>query len=249
MQNITPGSTTDYSIFKLLPANRNINKAHAKKLARTLTTNPKLSYLSPITVNEKMEVIDGQHRLEAHKLLGEQGTTYPLYFIVREGFSITEAQAINSGTKAWQPKDYAKAYCNEISDYATYLQFATQPLAFNHDVLVRFLAKDYSMDTFKQGGFRINDLTQSKKWFSQLEDVGELIDDEGHLNETFWKHRSFAFALLNLMRTEYYDHDTMLEQLEDNSEKLKNTEMKNKSIEKSLLKIYNKNNPHKINLE
>ena len=56
----------DYSQFKYLGGNRDIT--HSKKLLESITQNGYFNV--PILVNENMEIIDGQGRFEALKMLG-----------------------------------------------------------------------------------------------------------------------------------------------------------------------------------
>lgn len=61
--------TIDYSIFKTVNFNRDKNKKHIQDVIKIIKKE-NLLHLHPILVNESMEVIDGQHRLEAAKELG-----------------------------------------------------------------------------------------------------------------------------------------------------------------------------------
>jgi hypothetical protein len=61
--------TNDYSIFKKSPLNRETNKGHIKRLKREFERENNLR-LNPVICNSEMEVISGQHRLEAAKELG-----------------------------------------------------------------------------------------------------------------------------------------------------------------------------------
>lgn len=61
-------STKDYSIFKNLDFNRDKRKKHLEMMKKTLEKE-NLLHLHPIVVNNKMEVVDGQHRLEAARVL------------------------------------------------------------------------------------------------------------------------------------------------------------------------------------
>ena len=56
--------TNDYNTFKVMPGNRPVNKLHVRRLSKSMEEK---HLMSPILVNEKMQVIDGQHRLEAQK--------------------------------------------------------------------------------------------------------------------------------------------------------------------------------------
>ena len=60
--------TSDYDQFTYLVGNRDIVNKHVKSLSAEID-NRDLEI--PIIVNEKMEVCDGQHRLEAYKVLGK----------------------------------------------------------------------------------------------------------------------------------------------------------------------------------
>lgn len=50
--------TYDYSLFNLIGGNRLINVLNYKKLMKSIDEK---QLLIPILVNEKMEIIDGQH--------------------------------------------------------------------------------------------------------------------------------------------------------------------------------------------
>ena len=52
--------TTDYSKFKLMPDNRDVDKKHVAELIINIR---KRGQLQPILINEKWEVLDGQGRL------------------------------------------------------------------------------------------------------------------------------------------------------------------------------------------
>ena len=66
--------TTDYSIFKKINGNRGISHSHVTKLTAAIARR-NLLQLFPIIVNEKMEIVDGQHRLWAAKRL-----KLPIYY-------------------------------------------------------------------------------------------------------------------------------------------------------------------------
>lgn len=61
--------TSDYSLFKLLRGNRDLNKPHMNKMKEAIESDNRLN-LHPIIVNKNFEVIDGQHRLQCAKELG-----------------------------------------------------------------------------------------------------------------------------------------------------------------------------------
>lgn len=59
--------TRDYSVFKYLKGNRGINLKNVNSIVDNVRDNGLLPTI--VIVNENMEVIDGQHRIEAFKQL------------------------------------------------------------------------------------------------------------------------------------------------------------------------------------
>ena len=97
--------TDDLSIFKILDGNRSVEKAREKKIHDSIVKN---GYIHcPIIVNEKMEVIDGQGRLEALKKLG-----MPAEYIIFEGLTIKECIALNVYQTSWSFIDYIESYAD-----------------------------------------------------------------------------------------------------------------------------------------
>src|SRR5271170_2730885 len=60
--------TRNYSIFNILKGNRPLDRYHLKKLRNSIEKHNHLN-LHPIIVNQRFEVIDGQHRLECARQL------------------------------------------------------------------------------------------------------------------------------------------------------------------------------------
>jgi hypothetical protein len=105
--------TNDYSVFKTLGGNRELNTLHVARLKKSFTER----YLfSPILVNSKMEVIDGQHRLQAATEL-----TLPVRFIKLNGYGLREVQIFNTNMKNWKREDYLNGYCD--LKYPEYIKF------------------------------------------------------------------------------------------------------------------------------
>ena len=95
--------TTDYSAFKNLQGNRVIRDDRVNKIVESIN---KVGYvLSPILVNEKMEVIDGQGRLFALERL-----KLPVHYMVQDGIGIKECQQMNIHQSNWSTYDYIQSY-------------------------------------------------------------------------------------------------------------------------------------------
>lgn len=95
-------STTDYEQFSHIEGNRKINENH---VARIMKEFEKIGQLSPIIVNQDLEVVDGQHRLEACKR-----AQMPVYYIVVKSDSIEAILSINNVNRKWKIMDYIHNY-------------------------------------------------------------------------------------------------------------------------------------------
>ena len=96
--------TTNYEIFKKLLGNR-----AAKSEKKIIESVNKIGYImSPLIVNEKYEVIDGQNRLAALKELG-----LPVHFIIVPGLKIDACRRLNIGQTNWSATDYVYSYAEE----------------------------------------------------------------------------------------------------------------------------------------
>ena len=77
----------DYGQFKYIKGNRELVEAHVRKLSDQIS---KKDFQIPIIVNEKMEVCEGQHRLEAYKSLG-----MPITYMIIAGLEIQDIIKLN----------------------------------------------------------------------------------------------------------------------------------------------------------
>ena len=97
--------TSDLSIFTQIDGNRVPNLQHIKRLSDSIRVYG--MKCNPILVNERMQVIDGQHRLMAAKEAGSF-----VYYIVVDGYSLDEVHTLNLNQKNWSKKDFIDGYAN-----------------------------------------------------------------------------------------------------------------------------------------
>ena len=96
-------TTTDYSIFKRLPGNRDVSDIRVNKIQESIQTIGWVS--NPIIVNENMEVIDGQGRLEALKRM-----LMPVEYCVIPGANIRHCRVMNDVNTPWYSKEYIRSF-------------------------------------------------------------------------------------------------------------------------------------------
>lgn len=95
--------TNNYTIFKRMEGNRVVTAKRAKNIRKSIEEVGLIP--SPIVVNERMEVIDGQGRLEAIRQLG-----LPVFFVVIQGLGLAECVSMNVNSTPWTVKDYVESY-------------------------------------------------------------------------------------------------------------------------------------------
>ncbi len=101
--NLEVQITKNYDMFQRMDGNRTVLEPRVKKIINSIR---EVGYvLNPIIVNENMEVIDGQGRLEALKRLH-----LPVYYICSKGIGLKECIAMNINQSNWSLMDYVTSY-------------------------------------------------------------------------------------------------------------------------------------------
>ncbi len=101
--------TRDYSIFKKHEANRKLDDLALKKLENSIKFKNMLN-IRPIIVNNKMEIIDGQHRLEIAKRL-----SLDIFYTIDNNSDDNDIILLNNNQTRWTQKDYLNYYVNKNS--------------------------------------------------------------------------------------------------------------------------------------
>jgi len=110
--------TTNYGQFRTIRGNRSTNRVHLTKLVKSIDENDMLE-ANPIIVNERMYVLDGQHRLLAAEKLG-----VPIYYVVVQIGGIGEVQLLNSNLRAWTMQNFLDSYVERgIEPYVKLSEF------------------------------------------------------------------------------------------------------------------------------
>ena len=113
---ISVRSTTDYGQFKYVSGNRILNESNINAIANQIRQH---GQQQPIIINERYEIIDGQHRLEACKKL-KIGVEY----IKRKGATIDDVISTNIVGKKWGFEDYIHRFATEGNqDYIDLVKF------------------------------------------------------------------------------------------------------------------------------
>jgi hypothetical protein len=239
-------TTLDYLKFKTLIGNRKPNDLHLKRL----TNSFKQRYLfSPILVNEKMQIIDGQHRFLAAKEL-----SLPINYLVVEGYGLEEVQILNTNSANWKKEDYLKAYCDlGMEPYLQMRQFMLDFPDFGVAIVEMILtdningankAKNIDKVEVRMMGFQNGELVIPNllKAYETAEKVMMFKPYYDGFNRS-----TFVRTLIMLFKNENYVHADMISKLAKNPSVL--THCANVTQYKFLLEdIFNFRRREKVNL-
>jgi hypothetical protein len=155
-----------------------------------------------IVVNEKKQIIDGQHRFEAIKEL-----KFPLRFVVEEGLTLCDVHTYNRINKTWNPEDFLNGYCDlKIPEYLKYREFKKK-YDFGHRVCMSLLSQVVKTrsDDFKTGKFKIKNYSKACEMADKIIQIAPLYKG--------YKRRNFVYAMITLFRNKEYDHKRFIKKL------------------------------------
>jgi hypothetical protein len=163
--------TTKYDIFKVVNGNRALNRGHIKNLAVSVMRNNLLEF-NPIIVNKKMEVIDGQHRLEVAKNNG-----LPIYYVISETSTLNDVQSLNSAQKVWCMQDYIDSFIEQGNDNYVVLDLFIKTYELPVSTCVSLLGghnggrESFAMLQFKRGEFIVTSMKTAEEYAHKINDV------------------------------------------------------------------------------
>ena len=206
----------NYTKFTLLDDNRDINDVHVEALAKSMK---KSGQLMPIIVNENLEVLDGQHRLEACELLG-----LPVAYVVNIGGNSRQVALINNTQKSWLTNDYLKHYSHESwRNHAEYKKIITfeKENKLSHTVCMCLLSDNLNngrrwdmgvMKSFKEGNFKIKNLERAQMYASQLLKFKSFVPNLVRIVR-------FCIAFIKVSQLKGFNLELAYKQIEKNSNK------------------------------
>jgi hypothetical protein len=227
-------TTEDYFMFKPIDGNRNKNLLHINRLKKSMAEN----YLfTVIIVNEKYEIIDGQHRFHVIEEL-----KLPLNYIVCKGYALEEVHILNANSKTWNSDDYLEGYCSlGYKDYIKYKEFK-EKYKIGHNECMLLLAGQHHANitqSYYAGLFSIKSYDNACKTIEKIFLVEPYYDG--------FKRRSFINTMICLFKNPEFEFTEFLQKL-----KLQPTALVNCSditqYTSLIEEIYNYRRREKVNL-
>ena len=174
MQTMQVHTTKDYSLFKSLDGNRQVNQLHVSRIKKSMEDQ---TLVSPIIVNENYEIIDGQHRFQALQELDK-----PVHYIVNEGYGLSETQILNVNHKNWNTEAFLNSYCDLL--YPDYLRFRDFYKDYEFSItsaLVIALSSENeragsSLNKFRAGDLEFDDVVGARDRADRIVMIGQFYE-------------------------------------------------------------------------
>ncbi len=246
--------TTDYNKFSFIDSNREIEEMKVLKFMDSFKKNGFL--LNPIIVNEKFQIIEGQHRFTAARRLG-----IALIYQIASGYSFDQIVTLNTNGKNWVKKDFIRAYCIQGSEnYLKMQQFMkdfpelgsraaeslltlnTGGAANKNKITDKITGKRSKMKNLEEGRLEIPNITLSYQYARKIMQFKEFFP-------LGFNKFIFVSTMISIFKNEEYDHDRMLKKLALNPGKLKvcRTIKDYKDNFEEIYNHWNRNGQKKIN--
>lgn len=206
--------SSDYDQFKFLDANREQSRGHIEALKKAFEEVGNLTKVQPVLVNDKYEIIDGQHRFTACKELG-----LPIYFTMVHGLGVREARSMNILHRNWTPNDYVRSYANAGDPNYQKYQILRDDYGFTHSVTLAYVhgrggdgSGGGAFREFREGQLKLDNEAEIRSRLDKLAEIGEFTN--------MVNNRVFAIAILRLLDGENYNHARMVKKIRLHGDRL-----------------------------
>ena len=221
-------ATDNYNMFSFILGNRAIEMKDVRRLEILIKLH---GQEQPIFVNEKMEIIDGQHRFCACKNLGRS-----VEFIIRPGTNAANALNSNTGGHNWNIDNRIGYYAQtENEDYKILWKWRSENPDIPATVIAAilrgslenrymYISEDGKLTTHKNrkkgveystigndvqvGEFKIRDLVSAR---NRIEAIRTILDV---LPAGKTSKGKAASALIKIMRNEHFDYKRLAERIQ-----------------------------------
>lgn len=198
-------STTEYDLFEDIASNREVDDKHVKHLVQSISERNLLE-LNPILVNSSLEIIDGQHRLQAAKLL-----QVPIFYVVSDTIKEDDIHRINSNAKNWQTMDYINYWTvKKQPGFQILSSMVNRYPAVPLTSMLQLLSCDFKRDVkaLRNGYVDISMKDRAEEVIAMLSDYRNRFGFEGTYTG------AFISAIAHISEIDGFEHAEMMRKLE-----------------------------------
>lgn len=211
--NYVVGSTTDYDQFKIVASNRTIKKSNVANLMKSFKITKGMSKSHPIIVDRNLNVVDGQHRLEACKKMG-----IPVHYLITDD-AIETIPVFNAYQEKWGLEDYARYFAqNGNKNYERILQVKDRV-----GIGINAILESLGIPT----GKNVNSSFKEGRFVFDIDIFVSKNDYKEHHNELYqqFKADAYSFGINTDLR------DMVIDKLSNEHTKLVVSKIRNKGEE------------------
>lgn len=156
--------TSDYNMFNILLGNRFVEQKCVENLRKSMIKNGILPM--PIIINEKSEVIDGQHRLAAISRLGGD-----VYYIIVPGLTLDDCISINCQQHSWSTLQfiYSKA-TQHIPQYEAMVSLIESNSDLSPSVVLNAMSNTKT-NQIKAGNLKVADIHVGRQYLNCIRQI------------------------------------------------------------------------------
>jgi len=228
--------TTNYEKFKILNENRDISEKALGRIKRSVEKDGWRNY--SITVNEKYEIIEGQHTYTYAKM-----NHLPLRYTVQEGLTQKDCQIINSARTSWSMKDYIHYFASlGNQDYINIQNILDRYTSIPISAIFMAIYRDGNPNKSIKEGLVKCDSQKYKESITILDYIEKLIP---YMNVMGGRKTVFLNSLMWVYNMKEVDKDRLYEVIRKNCHSMtpaSNTEMALSEIERVYNRQLGKNN-------
>lgn len=225
--------TDNYDQFKKLLGNRDITQGRINVIKESIL---RIGYQpSPILVNEKKEVIDGQGRLAACKSLN-----LPVYFIEKKGLTINDCISMNKKMESWKPKNYIDSYADR--QFPAYVKLRDDLRDFKSlSWEMMMVIKGHGTGPALAEALRDGKLQYTGLNYPERECARWLCAIVPHISRSGFAKRATLETLARLQRYRLIDTNRMLESFEKYGDQFGGGRIRSKDVLQDINTLYNFN--------
>jgi len=235
--------SSDYEKFSILEQNRVVNDKHVNELVVSIQNS---GQLTPIIINEKFEIIDGQHRFDACKIL-----KIPVMYLISYKTSINEVILMNNTQKSWKLHDYLRCFSDKKWDNHEIYQKVDKFMR-EHDLKLTtcivllsegtgnggslgnaIALQGQGLISFRKGTYKIGNLTRAQAIAKILSEIKAFAPDLVGSDR-------FCRSYCKLSLEPKWDHNSAVYQIKKYRRKYDGASSKEEALQ-GLLAVYNYN--------
>jgi len=211
--------TNDYSRFKFLLGNRQLNDSKIKRIMKDIAEGIDVLRYNPIQVverNGRLEIADGQHRFYIARTLKR-----PVHYIVmEESLQLHDIAKVNSNTEKWKTKDFINCYVEQGNENYQQLQDFMDSYGFSATTSIKLLQNGNpgteaglikGAQDFQRGEFEVRFLDKALQ-------IADTVCQFKSFK--FYKERGFIIAIYRIMEAGKITIDELIQKYQKHPELL-----------------------------